>query len=819
MNWLNRIRPEPQSAPAAPGAYQWPPPVVLHTPITPQTAARTRDPNAPENRYQVNQKCIYERELPGGSYITAHLQRLQAGYYDSDVIHEDLIENVRFVAINFVFHPSRKDYRFKSAEISIALHHTKFDNLTAFDRVRNSLAPDQSEHDHGTQTDTVSNALVRSTDVFPNPRPQLKPSACRPKFIRHAPHLLFGSISPETLDWSFNLAGSVGVSQGPANAAFKPSYGMKGSYKLYEMMRIQGSVRTLRSWLGHEYDVEDGEIVWTLEENRLQKSGLPREFSFVILLTKGSGGFEPSDDVTLDIDIHPKVSGPMGGTYPKFITGLHRFQPFRKEQVNLDEEIGQVFEPCLPGRGFNFANLASNFDDFVWLPGTTYSTTDSPQPQAAPASNPPQTSAQQQPNQITSQPAGDTTLNLRVFLENARGSPIPMTNNQNHYVLPNLHLRPPSRNRSPLPPSVTGSHRSNRRSITITSQAPASTVRSTQRHSYAPSTSQPQSRNTSGASTGAQSQTRQVSHSHSLRKTRSRSGLDKEYVSSESPVESKTQSQTFHDAHTGISPPTEGRADAGPREPNDTDGNGDRTPRYGDEPGNVGRPRYGDEDDTRHPQPQSQTYQTNQSQSQSGTPTQFQPGYSTPPPREHRFPSLAYSHEETPPASKAEMYSSPPIAKPAVKFSDPPTEATTEPARAVETSSTSTGTERGTGDLTALPQVDTPTQHSNHHAAQDHSQHQDQEQLDPSTPSWHQHSHTSSLSPLPPPPKPIPTLISRPKLSPTHVHLSTTPPKRTGTTRHQSGTLLPFPARTHRRGTGAQERGKPQLGHWRCRTN
>ena len=609
MDWLSRVRSEPATGPAG---YQ--PPQVLYSPVTPQTAAKTRDPNAPDYRYQVNQKCVYERELPGGSYITAHIQRLQSGYYDSPVVHEDLIENVRFIALNFVFHPSRRDYRFKSAEISVAIHHTSQDGLTPLDRVRNSIGLDDRsdhDHDHATQTDTVSNALVRSKEYLPPRRRKTKPTTSRPKFIRHAPHLLFGSISPETLDWNFNVAGSIGVSQGPASAAFKPSYGTKGSYKVYEMMRIQGSVRTLRSWHGHEYDVEDGEIVWTLEENRLQKSGLPREFTFVMMLTKGSGGIEPSDDITLDIDVHPKVSGPLGGTYPKAVTGLHRFQPFRKDPVDLDQEIGQVFEPSIPGRGFNFASLATNFDDFVWLPGTTYSTTDNPnvqqhQQSSRAATQPqegqqlpqqPQRSAsqsQQQQKQITSQPSTETTLQLRVILENARGSPVPITNgNLHHSVLPYLHLKAPSRGPSPLPPSVAGSRRS-KRSITIKSQAPSPSQAYSERkrHTYADPHSH--ARHASGSSVRSQPQLRKVSHTHSLRKTRSRSGLDKEYIRSESPAETRevqNRSQTFHDARTEISTPSkstnEREAESVPQPSLERDRGKDRsrdkTPQHGDE--------------------------------------------------------------------------------------------------------------------------------------------------------------------------------------------------------------------------------------------
>ncbi|KIX09199.1 uncharacterized protein Z518_00278 [Rhinocladiella mackenziei CBS 650.93] len=507
-HWLNRVRSEPTSAPAViSGAQTWPP----QTPLTPAMAVKFRDPNAPDYRYQVNQKCIYERRLPGGSYITAHVQRLQSGFYDSPVIHEERIENVRFVAINFVFHPSRTTFRFKSAEIDIALHHTAEDNKNPLQMVTGMVPSRHTSHDHGTQTDNMPNALAKSTGCLPRP---IKPS--RPRFLRHAPHLLYGAISPETLNWNFNLAGSLGVSQGPANASIKPSYGVKSSYKVYEMMKIQGSVRTLRSWYGHEYDIEDGEMVWTLEENRLQKSGLPREFTFVMLLTKGSGGFEETGDVRLEIDVHPKVTGRLGATYPSLVTNMHQFRPFKSGILDLDQEIGQVFEPQIKGKGFNFANIASSFDDFVFLPGTTYSTSDSGMPQSPTSGG---GSAQQQQAQQQSPqggnrqqqqssknhpalPSGDTTLNLRVFLETSRGSPVPFANQMIQQQLPYLNLKPPSRHpsrtQSPLPPSINGSRNSTRRTITIAS-------------------------------------------TKSLRKRPSRSELSKEYHSS--PAESKAQQQ------------------------------------------------------------------------------------------------------------------------------------------------------------------------------------------------------------------------------------------------------------------------------------
>ena len=662
MSWLSRIRSEPVHAPAGWQQNQNELLQQLISPITPTTAAKSRDPNAPDYRYQVNQKCIYERELPGGSYITAHIQRLQSGYYDSDVVHEDLVENVRFVAINFVFHPSRKDYRFKSAEISVAIHHSREDKVTPIDVVRNSIgipdSPGGGDHDHATQTETVSNALVRSSEALPRPR-IIKPATSRPKFIRHSPHLLYGSISPETLNWNFNLAGSVGASYGPANASFKPSYGQGGSYKVYEMMRIQGSVRTLRSWYGHQYDVEDGEIVWTLEENTLQKSGLPREFTFVMLLTKGSGGIEPSDDITIDIDIHPKVSGPMGYTYPKVVTGAKKFQPFRKTPVNLDQELGQVFEPSIKGKGFNFANLATSFDDFVWLPGTTYSATDSPsiqssapqqqsqqqQPQQSPQAQLPRSQSQnQQQRRLTSPSPADQTMTLRVILENSRGSPVHMNGNQ--FLtngLPFVQLkapsRTPSRRPSPVPRSIAGSHKS-KRSIIITSKAPSSSRTPSQRkrHSYAGS--QSQSRHVSGVSTSSQPQTqlRQVSHTHSLRKTRSRSGLDKEYIRSESPEEPKNQSrsQTFHDAQTDLSPQLQSQSLAGSADEseNEIDKARELTPRYGDE---AAQPYVQEVDDT----VQARDYADEIDEH-----PELQPLPETPPSRGQRFPSLSQTYSQ-----------------------------------------------------------------------------------------------------------------------------------------------------------------------------
>lgn len=328
-SWLRRTQAGIQSAPTTP-AVTSAPGLISSNP------GRFIDPNAPDARLDIESRCIYERRLPGNAYITAHITRLQDGFYDSPSTHGDCINNVRFLALSFVFHPSETINRFQSATVSVSLH------------------------------DDTDQAF---TDPRPGQAPFIEPLN-KPKFLRFAPHVLFGGVSPETLDWNFNLTGSLGVSQTPVSASLSPSGGLKGSYKLFQMMRIQGSTRTLLARHHHEYDIEDGEVCWTMEENALQKSGLPREMTFVMLITKGD-----VENVVFDINIYPRVSSRFGH-YPNWWNNIVKYRPLQKDHMDLDQELGQKFEPTIPGRGFNFANLAGTFNDFVSLPGTTYSLTD-----------------------------------------------------------------------------------------------------------------------------------------------------------------------------------------------------------------------------------------------------------------------------------------------------------------------------------------------------------------------------------------------------------------------------------------------------------
>ncbi|KAF2737175.1 hypothetical protein EJ04DRAFT_130080 [Polyplosphaeria fusca] len=333
-SWLDRFRAGhsdsfPQSAP--------------QSPTTPRIQKRfsdkptKRDPNAPLRRYQLHQKCLYERLLPGNAFISAHVNRLQHGYYDSKALHEPPQNGVYFVSVHFVFHPhDHRNHRFKSAKIFVSVH-------------------------DGTNTPgDARNGWNRG-----------KPSLSNPRILKHAPELLYGAVSPENLQWNFSLSSSLGVSQAPVSATVNPSGGVKSSYKIYDMMTMQGSIRSVVSPLGPQYDVEDAMAVWTLEENLLQKSGLPREFDFVLLVEKP----DDVDKVFLAVDVDAKVES-WFGEYPSWYNNLSKYQPSQDYEIDFDTDIGQKFYPLDPKRGFNFADLPHALEEYVMMPGTVYPTND-----------------------------------------------------------------------------------------------------------------------------------------------------------------------------------------------------------------------------------------------------------------------------------------------------------------------------------------------------------------------------------------------------------------------------------------------------------
>jgi hypothetical protein len=142
---------------------------------------------------------------------------------------------------------------------------------------------------------------------------------------------------------------------------------VKSNYKVYDMMTVQGSLRTLKNSLGPEYDVADGMAVWTLDENLLQRSGLPREFDFVLLV------HQPEDvkNMILTVDMDADVQS-WSGAYPQWYTNLSKYQPSQDYNLDFKEEVGQKFHPAHPTRGFNFADLPHRLDEYVQMPGTKY---------------------------------------------------------------------------------------------------------------------------------------------------------------------------------------------------------------------------------------------------------------------------------------------------------------------------------------------------------------------------------------------------------------------------------------------------------------
>jgi hypothetical protein len=119
-----------------------------------------RDPNEPQKRLQLHQKLLYERMLPGQAFISAHVNRLQHGFYENNTaLHEPALNSVYFVSCHFVFHPhDPRSHRFKSADIKVSVH-GDFDPSKDFDYRR------------------------------------YRPALSSPRILKHAPELIYGAAS------------------------------------------------------------------------------------------------------------------------------------------------------------------------------------------------------------------------------------------------------------------------------------------------------------------------------------------------------------------------------------------------------------------------------------------------------------------------------------------------------------------------------------------------------------------------------------------------------------------------------------------------
>ena len=276
-------------------------------------------PFGPQPQFQLNTRRIYEQEFNGGAYVSAHLERFQRGLYkvpnQVGIDKQDPLSlEVALVAVRFVFHACYSaKHRITSAVISI--------NLSA-----------------------------------PGPGPQ-------PKILKYAPHLAFGRISSSDLKWQFQLGLSVGAAQ-PAQA----SVNSQGSYEKdvvrQSMMTIQGSSQTAaKKDTPAGVDIVDGKMIWSLEENRDQKSGIPRECTFVFLLHQPKAN---DQRIHMSLNIRPSVSWSLNWRRAS-------------QRCVLDREIGQSFIACLPRtsagkpaiapKDFDFACM-DDLEDLIELPGT-----------------------------------------------------------------------------------------------------------------------------------------------------------------------------------------------------------------------------------------------------------------------------------------------------------------------------------------------------------------------------------------------------------------------------------------------------------------
>ncbi|KAL4926442.1 uncharacterized protein BDV17DRAFT_269229 [Aspergillus undulatus] len=316
------------------------------------TVSSEPDPNIPDHRLNINRPCIYERQLPNSAYITAHVQRLQHGHYSTAAVSDRDIDHVDFLAINFVFHsPDTINHRFKAATIRASLHYP----TPRYSHIKHERAGSSSS------SSSKSHRAPRS----------------HPHFLMHAPHFLHGVVSPETLQWNYSLAGSLGIAQLPLIASLSPTAALNGRFNRYEMLRVQGSVRSFNG-------APASQIVWTLEENSLQRSGLPREFTFAMLVARTVPLHERR--IELNVEIEPVLQSWFTfGAYPGWWLKLFKkYRVARKKGVDFRGSVGQRFETAVSiarngdgysrGRererkGFNFAMLVNGFDEYVSMPG------------------------------------------------------------------------------------------------------------------------------------------------------------------------------------------------------------------------------------------------------------------------------------------------------------------------------------------------------------------------------------------------------------------------------------------------------------------
>lgn len=338
----------------------------------PPKPSRAGNPNLPMQEFQVFQRELFEKEFPSQqAFISAHLQRVQHGIYeDRSRLSMYGVENnamaVSFVAITFNFHPMHSTWhRIKRAVISITATEVPkcFDgSAKPFNEIAatSTVMLDGGNGKANSHEDTRIRKRVESSGI------ELL------RVVKFAPHLAYGRISNETLHWNFSLNSTIGVTQ-PFTATMMPSTSYSKTEVVNSMLKIQGSTRV-------HHGTQSGKIVWSLEENKEQKSGLPREFTFAFLVERR----HVDRDLYLKVAVQPTFTPSVRNCW-----GLVKPKEIDQGYKNLGSEpIGQTFLPTTvpvkarqhawPGaladhvdssKVFNFALLSNPFDDLLELPG------------------------------------------------------------------------------------------------------------------------------------------------------------------------------------------------------------------------------------------------------------------------------------------------------------------------------------------------------------------------------------------------------------------------------------------------------------------
>jgi hypothetical protein len=274
-----------------------------------QTTYR-RNQESSDDHCEVYQRCILEHEFRNHeAFLSVDVQRVQNGVYTDPgklCFYEKSCPAtvVTFVELRFTFHPMNSvKHRFQRAVIGV-------------------LARDKRVRDGETTAPL--------------------------KVLKFAPHLAYGRVSTETLHWTFALSATLGVAQAPVTAALTPSMGFDNTRIIDAMPKIQGSTRT-------HLCVESGKLVWSLEENQQQSTGLPREFAFIMLFERRN----PESDLELAVSIKPTFSKDMAAK-------ISKHDLVQGDWMNVGHEpVGQRFSTS----PFNFATMPGQFEDLIQLPG------------------------------------------------------------------------------------------------------------------------------------------------------------------------------------------------------------------------------------------------------------------------------------------------------------------------------------------------------------------------------------------------------------------------------------------------------------------